>query len=46
MSVDKDSQVQSSQGLQQLAVVEAVGGQLLLHQVVGEEQPEVRGHHH
>lgn len=46
MSVDKDSQVQSSQGLQQLAVVEAVRRQLLLYQVVGQQQSQVRGHHH
>lgn len=44
MSVDKDTEAQSSQRLQFLAVVEAAGGQLLPHQVVCQPPAEVRGH--
>lgn len=44
VSVDEHSEFEASQCLQLLAVIQGVGGQLLLHDVIGHQPPHVRSH--
>lgn len=44
VSVDEHSEFEASQRLQLLAVIQRVGGQLLLHDVIGHQLPHVRSH--